>query len=668
VLRLDGSRGQVSHHRFQTVQVPPGRARVHSPAGALLAAAVGLDVPAEAGGELRQIAAALVDGSRLAQRAYAADCAALGLTAPLAGLTVSDSERTWWRALSMWTAGDRAAAAAELLRLPPGRYPQRLVLWWRLAATAELPDELRSGVAAAAREFTVENPVTAVAAVPLLRVLGEPCDDRLLVNLIRSSGGGAWLDGMRGESAAARSLAARLDADALRAVLADPAAVPDKRLLEDESRAQQLLERSTLDPTSLTFGAVGTFNERQRGFVARRTLHRAKASLYEWDWPAVLDMARSGLRYARDEAQRDEVRNLFAAAHWQLGNDAQAIAALSDALQGEYTVALQVNFAVVAAELEPQQAAAHLARLVQEAPNLALRISAAQQAVRIWRSDEQLEHGDPLPANLAAALRALVVEPLEYEVFRDLVRLLATHDDDWLARPEALARSPHARSAAAKIWVGNARGPEAFVQELSEALRASSDGWLTELRDQLVQDVIGQLRAPGGPWQLGVLLLEQELPMPPGAWAMLLVLTVGGLLGEIDATTAEPAMKFLDWLEHAHTGAGGLPPAEGEPIRQLLQVPFVALVHTYLVARRHQLQRAYELYESIRNQVAMIPRSMLNLPAIWQAVRPGEELCRSSIPLLERLRRFANADQQRVADDLRDRYQKLLSNFGRLYH
>lgn len=760
ILRAGGTVARLPERRCRHTQAPPGLARVRSPAGALLTAAAGSGLPPSTSQELHRRAMALAAGVPGGWRMLAADCAALGWVDLLAALPLPDTERTWWSAQAMWVAGHPADAVAALLRLPAGRYPGRIALWWRAAVTGSLPESLRDPVAAAAREFASAPPAVTVAAALLLRKIGEPtgqAGDRELVGAVRALGGdrvAGWLDGRQGGSTAAKLLgalggavdvaaleadpalpdaaprevldeladraaipeawfaagevgrylrartaidtlddaqlieigghderarrsvragrplpedlpaevaarfsslpaalagdeaalltcvgAAGLDPEQLRAALADPALLPAGALLADRSVAQLLLARSTADPAAWV--AVDT-DPHQREFAAHLALRRARSQLYAWDWSGALATGRTCLRFAVEETLRDEAHNLIAAAQWQLGNDQAASQALAAALDGEYTAALQVNFAVVASELEPRQAAEHLGRLVREAPDLPLRTSAALQAVRLWRSGEQWQRGDPLPADLAGALRSLVVEPLEYDAFRDLVRLLATHDHEWLAGPGALDRSPHRATVAARIWTANARGPEEFVQELARALGGSPEGWVEELRDQLLQDLVEELRTPGqgGAWRYGLLLLEHRFPLPLSIRVVILALAVPEVCAGIDPREAEPADKFLDWLDEAATEVARLPEEERGSHQSLLRPPLSALAMSYVNSRRHQYGQAEKLYESIRAQIASVPLGMtVDAASVKRAAQPGLDLCRQTITLLQRLTR-----------------------------
>jgi hypothetical protein len=788
LLRPDGV-VPVPRRRCLTVRVPAGAERVRSAAGALVAAATGLDLPEPVRRELLRRAAS----DHSAPRAFAADCAALGRPDLLADavLPLSTSERTWWRALALWSAGDRRDAVAALLELPAGRYPQRLPLWWRAATTGAIPDPVRDRVVAAAGELAATGPAAAVAAGLLLRELGERTGagaDAPLVAAAATLGGEharRWLSGQRGDHPAARLLgawsgldrlgtdpaildaappsvlddlldrgqlppswfdrpgelrcgdylwartriaaldeaalvavgahderarravaagaplpgdlppavaqhftcltaaiggddaalvpvagAAGLPTGALSAALADPAALPGGALLADESLAARLLARSTADPAAWP---AEHLDRHQCGFAARLALRKASRLLYTWDWSAALVAARDALRFAsqgQPERLRAEARNLIAAAQWQLGEDGAATAALATALAaGDPAPALRVNFALVAGAVTPGRGAAQLLALAREPAELPLRVAAVRRAVLGWKAGLDWRQGIPLPAELAAAVRALVVEPVGYDAFHELVELLAHHDRQWLAAPGALAGSPHRDSRSARVWTALARDPEELVGELSAGLREAPERWLEELADRLVRDTTEQLNTPGsgGDWRFGELLLDRNFPMSVQRRAMLVALTVDGLLGALGDGGPEPPRKALGWLERAVADAGGLPEPAREAVLEPLRARFAALIAAHLAARQALLSEGYAQYEAVRAQLRALPHHRLSQLTVRMATRSGEELCIETRMLLDRLRPHAPPALAIASDRLKERYRQLLRSFRQLH-
>lgn len=832
ILQLDGDTDRVWRRRVRVLGEPAGISRVRSAAGELLAAAQADTLPEPMRHLLHTLAVRQATTTLGSSRALAADGVALRDLSVLDELPLTRSERGWWRALGLWAGGDAGGSVEAMLELPDGRYPPRLLLWWR---AARIPGVVRGAtrvrVEAAAHRLARLSPVCAVAATLLHRALAHDDRDHHDSGAARGPGRGRralrrradggraeveaawsdarlvattakaiveapsdsgwhkvvdrWMRGEEGDIVAARLLGglnigqerlgpdpsvldaaatevlddlidtssvpedwidraselrcgdyllartriAALDDDTLermelhderarrqvlagkgvpaagvtaetrrrltrvaaaragddesllsvaaengtdlaelRRVLEAPGTMPAADLLADQSLAAVLARRSQLDPSGLSLEGL---DSSQRTFASQVLLRRAKSSLHAWEWESALGLARECLRVARSELHRDEALNLIAAAHWQLGNDNAAIRALASALDGQYTAALSANMAVVAAELEPRTAAAHLSRLVVEAPNLTLRVRAARQAVLIWgHSDEPWTEGASLPPDLAVALRALVVEPLAEDDFREIARILAEHDSEWLARPGSLDRSPHRDTVAARVWVARAKGLEAFVPELAEALDDGAATWAEPLRDQLVAAAVDALAVDEpsvGATSFGVMLLTEGLPMAIDARVVLQAFAARGAALGIDPAEAEPAPMFLDWLEEARAELPQVSEDVNERVELAVELGYQALGASYVVARWRQVEQASDLRDLVDQQVQRVPRSRRNRAVVRRMVQPGEDLCRQTIGLMSRLRPHARSELRQSIDELVARCRELTEAFARLY-
>ena len=168
-----------------------------------------------------------------------------------------------------------------------------------------------------------------------------------------------------------------------------------------------------------------------------------------------------------------EAYNVMACACWQTRRDEHAQEALDQALAASVNSSLQINLSIVTSELDPRRATADLARLVSSAPTIELRSAAALRAVSVWAPDSLPWHREPssLPDTLSIALRNLVNEPIDLDLFRSIVRLLSVNDPAWLARSGSLTGSPHGRSLDARLYRGAALGPLEYVSVLAEASR-----------------------------------------------------------------------------------------------------------------------------------------------------------------------------------------------------
>jgi hypothetical protein len=228
-------------------------------------------------------------------------------------------------------------------------------------------------------------------------------------------------------------------------------------------------------------------------------LQAALESMFEWDWDGARATARDGLRWATREAVRDELLNIVACSFWLQGEHAPALSALEKALEGEYTEPLLTNTAVVAAELDHQQAVQHFTRIAREAPSAEMRATAAERALVLWERDddrvwEDTDEEDELPQEIRVALRGLISEPLPDDRYIRLLRTLAIHDDDWLAEQASSAFGNRASDPTVRVFQARARGLSDFAEALAAELRTvNPPQWMLEERDSIVQAAINVL-------------------------------------------------------------------------------------------------------------------------------------------------------------------------------
>lgn len=264
--------------------------------------------------------------------------------------------------------------------------------------------------------------------------------------------------------------------------------IPGDKTLRDRTIWESLEREIGID--HILSSATHATTPLQKHFVAWVALRHAKESLYSWEWTECRTAASTVLRVSPDEQLTDEALNLIAAAHWQLGQDDAAIAALDKALEGEYTTALQVNAVVVASDSNPAKAAGILSVLTRNAPTARLQVSAAQRGLALWQDKFPDE---PLPTGFVKSLRSVVVEHIDLDDFTMLAGVLADHDADWFGRPDALSSSPHANNPRARILQGSARGVEDHIKAIANALRdpaGRDDNWIKERRDFMVAVMI----------------------------------------------------------------------------------------------------------------------------------------------------------------------------------
>ena len=341
-------------------------------------------------------------------------------------------------------------------------------------------------------------------------------------------------------------------------------------------------------------------------------LTRAKERLYEADWAQAFDLARESLRAHPDVDAVAEAYNVMACACWQTGRDEAAQDALDQALGASASSSLQINLSIVTAELDPRRASSDLARLVSSAPSLELRSAAAMRAVSVWAPESLPWHDEPsgLPETLSIALRNLVNEAIDIDLFRSIVKMLSVTDPAWLARTGSLTGSPHGRSVEARLYRGAALGPLEYVSVLSEATRRTDP---PEWVDAEIADAVRILRAryrrraapSPHPDDCILALAMIERGLEPTDSDVLVPLAVCGVCERVAPDGAAPddwsAVHLAD-SEHLAHRAGRL-----ADLRGLYQVAWNRLGEASAVYHRRRLLGAAEAFGRARPRLAKLP-------------------------------------------------------------
>lgn len=353
---------------------------------------------------------------------------------------------------------------------------------------------------------------------------------------------------------------------------------------------------------------------RQRELVSVAGLVAARDAAWAARWPEALDHARAALRFASQERVRDEALNLVACSLWQQGKDEAAFAALERALEGEYTLPLVVNAAVVASELDPVLAAKHLSRVIEEASTPDLKMAAARVALATWYGNETAFSGlvdgkeSRLPTLLVGPLRRLVNARLSEPDFVELVRTLSVHDATWLASPDALRRSPWSSSAAATYYVAQARGWIDAVKAMARLMKSgSAEAWLVKERDQLLENLKQILITEDDVLHVAGLAyeaLDSHLPMDMESEIVLTSLAAREYaLHSQRNRDSEPSARLADSrvaeLAAAVQRVDRLPADRQEPIRQLVVECVSKVQLSVLAGLLSEITEVYDQYNAL---------------------------------------------------------------------
>jgi hypothetical protein len=412
-----------------------------------------------------------------------------------------------------------------------------------------------------------------------------------------------------------------------------------------------------------------------RGIAAWRALSGAVSRLWEWDWEGAVVEAKRCLLVAKDEETRDEALNLIACAEWQIGDDTDAISALSTALEGSYTEGLQVNMGIVAASLEPQRAGAQLGRLAVEAPTLSLRVAAAERALQLWFADpdpwDTQDNEQSLPAELRDALRTLVQSDIAEVSFVRFARTISQWDDEWLARPDRLDGTPFEGSPAAAVYQAKARDFEEFVKKLADVVgQELPPAWAADERDRLIGSAIAALNPDNAnptAASFGLALIDGGLPMGAAVGVDLIGFTVVAVCQGIDPTEGEPKERFLDMVVEARQRVAQIASDEQKRSSGLLDFATSRVIGSIAAARANQYDQVVEMYNDLANRLRGVRGNQINRGAVRGATQPGVDFLSDTNRILERLiAHTPDPDFKRQLTEFRDQVRTLLAAFNRL--
>lgn len=414
-------------------------------------------------------------------------------------------------------------------------------------------------------------------------------------------------------------------------------------------------------------GLVEDSDVAEMPFAGEWLLHKAINELFEWRFEVAADNAREALRTAGDEATRDEALNLIAFNHYRNGRDEAAVAALEKALAGEYTASLQANAGIVAETMDPQSASTHLGRLAAEAPTNELKLAAVRRAFQVWSTSrpawEDEEEDQVIPPDLLAAMRSLVVEETPLEDHREMMRLLAYFDSEWVADSANTSASPHVESWEHRVYVARAEhDPKIYIDTLAWALNANPDEeWLLEERDGFVAGLRNLVFADIeniGPAAYAYAAVESGLPMDPLDEVALTCGAFYGICRSLAADQNEPTDEVYEKFRRAQGLMSTLEDGQREVLEPIVKAAGNSYAMCIGVSREAMLQEAGGFLDRVGSQLVGVPIRRINWDVVRGGLAPLREMCDDSVRALIKGRGEASEDELIAAlDALIDQFQ-----------
>jgi len=366
----------------------------------------------------------------------------------------------------------------------------------------------------------------------------------------------------------------------------------------------------------------------EAAIMSRAALRLACDSLFEWKWDIAVQQGQRGMRWSREEQVRDELMNVVAAALWMRGKRSEALQLLRKALEGQYTMPLVCNTAAVAATLDTATAMTELSRLARESPDDVMRLIAAERAFVVWHSSVSEDDDDPEPpAVLLSALRSLLTLDVSDDRYRQILRILAEHDSEWMAAQSPAAFGRRGASPEARVYRARAKGLSEFIAELAsvhqvkprpewveqEALRLG--GFLIEY---LAENLGDQSSSAGVSIAMDV--LATNLPLPAEVHIRLVTLVSASVRNLIE--DGEPKDEFIDWFLAAKRRVNEVSGADKAELERLLNISGNQLATSYLVFREGQVGQLIDIFNDLVTKAQALGRvGQLNESEFKKAMR-----------------------------------------------
>ena len=400
--------------------------------------------------------------------------------------------------------------------------------------------------------------------------------------------------------------------------------------------------------------------ERFPDFCQWLALHQAREHLFLGSWQRAVEAADLCLSLAKLEAVRDEALNLKACALHYLGADGRAVGALEEAIQGERSEALLANLGIVAAGLEPEVAASHLGMLMDEAPTIALRVSAAKQALSIWRDSDQESwrnsDNSPLPDAFQDPLRRLAVAELELADFRVFAGVLAIYDADWLADRANIATSPHADSLEARFFTARAENLSKMIGVMGSAMAAGgAPEWVLDERDSLraaaIDILFENLDEPDSTFgSVALEMVERRVLATPDDEVLFGALGIASVTYHLSAREEEVADHIVERVQKLRSDWQQLEAGDRDRVEPVVELATRRVTINRLQARAREFDQAVDVFNSAIDLGGSAPPGSPAYSEALQRCRRVSATCRA---IRDELRPWVPiVDHEGVREDL----------------
>lgn len=272
---------------------------------------------------------------------------------------------------------------------------------------------------------------------------------------------------------------------------------------------------------------------------------------------------------------------------------------------------------------------------------------AAERALILWINDDARiweQDDETLPVEIRDALRPIIREDLPEDRYLRILKVLANHDDDWLASQPDSAFGARANSASTRIFKARAAGLDDFAEALTAELkRGNQDDWVVRERDSVVEAAIEVLFERNDELSaalFGLTLIDARLPMPTEQRVPLKCLTVASIAANVDPKESEPQERFIDFVVESHADLASLDHDDRERLGGLVTIAAERLAAAYFGFRYNEFDEVIDGYNAMMAGIGSIPSGRLNHQAVREAFGPISRFCSETWNILHRLRPY----------------------------
>lgn len=379
--------------------------------------------------------------------------------------------------------------------------------------------------------------------------------------------------------------------------------------------------------------------------------------LFGWEWTDAEAAAKEVLRLSNVETTRDEALNCIALSLAMQGENDKAVAALKQAVEGQWNFSLQQNMGILALEGDPELAANQATYWLEAAKTAEEREQALLTVLGMWmslRDGDEEDEEVPLPSRILASFRQALAAELPEDTFRLLGTFLAQNDKDWILKASNWAGGPLGNTETANLIFARAEGFDHFLDFLMENAKSRSNV-VQESINRLVSDMNEVMfTEEDALFAAGICtqLFDRGLDFSSFERVLARPLTVREICMAVGGDDGEPVEKVLDWLIQAKAAIASLEVTEESKglLRDVTGSGGNIAAAVFHDSRMDDARRIYENLQEINALHASYGgRRRINKAGLREATSAMSRWCSETRRIHEKCMKVATSEDLRKA-------------------